>query len=338
MKVLILTNMYPTPEKPAFGTFVRTQVESLRRSGIDVEVLALDGDSRKLIYPKGLVQLHRRLRRGDIDVLHAHYSYTGMVGRLQRRVPLVVTFHGSDLIGSFGPGGRPERSNTIVVPAGKLLARLAEVVVVQSAEMARLVPRANVHIVPHEVDFETFGVTERDEARAKLGLAPERRYLLFAAHPDNPIKNFPFAREVARRLAAEDPRVELLVVHQEPQARLALYLSAADALIFPSYAEGSPNVVKQAMACNLPIVATPVGDIREVIAGTDWCFVRELDERAYVTALRDILAERARTTGRQAVQRFAPEIVVEQLTAVYREALAKGVGRRAGAALREGAD
>ena len=80
MKVLVMTAMYPTPEKPAFGSFIRTQVESLEKAGVEIELLVLEGSRRKLIYPKGVVQLRKRLRLTPIDLVHAHYSFAGACG------------------------------------------------------------------------------------------------------------------------------------------------------------------------------------------------------------------------------------------------------------------
>src|SRR5687768_11062660 len=100
MKVLLITAMYPTPENPAFGSFIQTQVESLRQAGVLIELLVLAGRWRKLIYPKGVIQLRQRLANHAIDLVHAHYSYTGIVARTQWQVPMVVTYHGDDLLGT----------------------------------------------------------------------------------------------------------------------------------------------------------------------------------------------------------------------------------------------
>lgn len=337
MKLLVVTAMYPTPDNPAFGSFVKAQVECLRGAGVDVEVMVLDGPRRKLIYPKGVLELRRRLQRGDIDLVHAHYSYVGMVARMQHRVPLVVTYHGSDLLGSRDQAGRLKRSNKLTVPAGRLLARFADAVIVQSKQMARLVQSANAHIIPHEIDFDLFHPTERSDARDMLGLDANKKYLLFAAKPDNGVKNFALAKAAADEVAKSEPDVELLVAFKEPQSRLALYMSAADALVFPSFSEGSPNVVKQAMACNLPIVATDVGDIREVIDGIPECHIVDFTVESVAGALRSVLATCRRTDGRQRVSRFSCAVVGQQLIDLYQSVLtsdrhaARSVGARQGA-------
>jgi glycosyltransferase involved in cell wall biosynthesis len=317
MKILTVTAMYPTEANPAFGSFVRTQVESLRHAGVDVEVLVLKGRFRKLIYPKGVFELRRRLEQGGIDIIHAHYSYAGMVARTQWRVPVVVTYHGDDLLGTVMEGGKKTWSSGLIVAAGKMLARLADAAIVQSPEMASKVKQANVFVIPHEVDFEVFKPAEREQARTALGMDHSRKYLLFAANPEVPVKRFSLAKAVADCLRARDQSIELLVVSKETQERLALYMSACDALIFPSYQEGSPNVVKQAMACNLPIVATDVGDVRMTIGNTKGCHVCRPSIPVFASRLNEILTHRQRTTGRVAIRHLTAEAVSQKVIEVY---------------------
>ncbi|HEX3723143.1 MAG TPA: glycosyltransferase, partial [Nitrolancea sp.] len=188
---------------------------------------------------------------------------------------------------------------------------------------------ANAHIIPHEIDFGTFRPTERDVARETLGLDLNKKYLLFAAKPENGVKNFTLAEAAYELLRRDDPAIELLVVHKEPQSRLALYMSAADALVFPSYSEGSPNVVKQAMACNLPIVATDVGDIREVISGTALCSIVDFTVESVAGALKEILTSGGRSDGRAHVARFSCSVVGQQLIDLYQDVIAGRSARSA---------
>src|SRR5260370_8534522 len=92
MKVLVMTAMYPAPANPAFGSFVKTQAKSLKRAGVEIEVLVLGGRFRKLIYPRGIFQLRRRLAGSSIDLVHAHYSYVGMLARPPWTLPPSVPF------------------------------------------------------------------------------------------------------------------------------------------------------------------------------------------------------------------------------------------------------
>lgn len=327
MKVLIVTAIYPTPENPAFGSFVRSQEQFLRQSGVDIDVLVLKGKNRKLIYPKGMIELRRRLE--GVSLVHAHYAYVGAVVRTQWKVPVVLTYHGSDAMGVITEQGTTTRKGRMISAACRSLARFCDAVIVQSRQMADKFSRGNIHILPHEVDLNTFQPTEINEARAQLGLSQSKRYVLFAANPAIPVKRFPLAEAAVQRVRAIDSNVELLVVHKEPQTRLALYMSAADVMVFPSYQEGSPNIVKQAMACNLPIVATDVGDVREVIGNTSGCYVCAPDAELFAQRLGEIARSPFRTAGREAVQHLSGPLVAKRLINLYEQVLQRR--RHAGA-------
>lgn len=325
MKVLIVTAIYPTADNPAFGSYVRTQAESLKAAGIDVEMLVLKDRHRKLIYPKAILQLRQRLANSSVDLVHAHYGFVGMVARTQWKAPVVVTYHGSDILGWINSRGERERLGALIAGAGRLLARCVDAAIVQSDEMARKIHKSNVYVIPHEVDLKVFQPTEREQARTTLGLRQFKKYVLFAANPNVGVKRFPFAAAVAECLASQDPSVELLVASKETQPRLALYMSACDALIFPSYQEGSPNIVKQAMACNLPIVSTDVGDVRQIIGSTKDCYVCNPSAPEFTARIREILVHRNRTDGREHIQPLESSSVAQKVIDVYEEVLKKQV-------------
>jgi glycosyltransferase involved in cell wall biosynthesis len=245
----------------------------------------------------------------------------GVVARTQFRVPVVVTYHGDDLLGTIGKNGRIVPLSRVIRFGSRLLAERVDAVIVQNAEMARRLRRNDAYVIPHEVDLELFRPIDREHARRALGLEPGKKYLLFASPPEIAIKRFPLAEAAARLLSDNDPAVELLVVHKETQDRLALYFNACDVLVFPSFQEGSPNIVKQAMACNLPIVSTDVGDVRDVIGETPGCEICAPDPAAFARCIAEILARRGRTTGRDAVLRFDPSLVAARIVDVYEQVL-----------------
>jgi teichuronic acid biosynthesis glycosyltransferase TuaC len=322
MKILVATSIYPTSQNPARGTFVRTQVEYLKRAGVEVELLIVGEHSRKLMYPRAALELRQRLTGSSIDLVHAHYSYVGIVARTQWKVPVVVSYCGDDLLGTINARGRQTLFGRLAVIAGRLLSKQADGVIVKSRGMARALGRKKgVFVIPHEIDLELFLPLDREEARKLLGLDPRKKYLLFAANPDIPVKRFPLARAVADHMNRQDSTIELLVIHREPQNYLPLFMSACDALVFTSYQEGSPNVVKQAMACNLPIVSTDVGDVREIIGKTEGCYLSEPKVEDFLKHLSSILRHRERTSGRGQVQHLAGPAIAQRIIEAYEQVL-----------------
>jgi teichuronic acid biosynthesis glycosyltransferase TuaC len=321
MKVLVATSIYPSSHNPSRGTFVRTQVEYLKRAGVEVELLILGERSRKLMYPKAALELRRRLAEGSIDLVHAHYSYVGMVARTQWKVPVVVSYCGDDLLGTLNAQGKQTLFGRLAVFAGQLLSHQADGVIVKSRGMASKLAKKDVYVIPHEIDLELFVPSGREQARKVLGLDLQKKYLLFAASPDIPVKRFPLAKAVADHMSAQDPAIELLIAHKEPQERLPLFMNACDALVFTSYQEGSPNVVKQAMACNLPIVSTEVGDVREIIGKTTGCYVAKPEVQEFAKHLSSILDRRERTNGRIEVQHLAGPEVAQRIIQVYEQVM-----------------
>jgi teichuronic acid biosynthesis glycosyltransferase TuaC len=321
MKVLIATSIYPTSENPSRGTFVRTQVEYLKRAGVEVELLVLQGRSQKLMYPKAALELRRRLADSSIDLVHAHYSYVGIVARTQWKVPVVVSYCGDDLLGIMNARGKQTLFGRLAVFAGRLLSNQADGVIVKSRGMASRLKRKDVYVIPHEIDFELFQPMDKGQARIILGLDLRKKYLLFAANPEIPVKCFPLAKAIADQMSMQDPAIELLVVYKEPQERLPLFMNACDGLVFTSYQEGSPNVVKQAMACNLPIVSTDVGDVREIIGKTHGCYISKPEVQEFTQCLADILRHRERTRGREQVQHLSGPAIAKRIIEVYEQVL-----------------
>ena len=323
MKVLVITSIYPSKENPVLGTFVRTQVEYLKRAGIAIELLILRGRYQKLTYLKAPVALRQRLSDPSIDLVHAHFSYPGIIACTQRKVPVVVSYCGDDLLGTINERGKLTYFSRLAAFVARLLSNQADAVIVKSREMAGKLKQKEVYVIPNEIDFEIFRPSGKEKARTLLGLDPNKKYLLFAANPQIPVKRFCLAKAVAGELKKRDASIELLTIYEESQSRLALFMSACDALVFTSYQEGSPNIIKQAMACNLPIVSTDVGDVREVIGDTGGCFVCKPEIRELSAQLSRILHSGERTNGCEKVRHLSGPAVAQRVIEVYEHVLKK---------------
>ena len=310
MKVLVVTNMYPVPEQPAFGTFVRDQVEALRRKGIDIDLLFIDGGKGKLSYLGGAFRYWGRLLKGRYDVVHAHYVLSGIVARLQPFLPVVVTYHGSEL--GVGPDHWLFKLTRVVHP-------LFDRVIVVSPKMQEALDDPNVHVIPCGIDLEDFEPIPVSQARQQLGLPPHSPLVLWPGDPKRPEKRYRMLEQAVAQVRQEMPDVELVLVSGKPHHVNPVYMRACDVLGLTSAYEGSPMVIKEAMACNLPIVSVDVGDVAAVIGGTEHCYLVEAAPEAVAEKLHLVLSKRQRTNGRIRVGHLSSAAIADQLIDVYKE-------------------
>ena len=323
MNVLVVTNMYPAPGRLNSGVFVRTQVESLERLGVTTDVHVIEGWRGAAHYARAFRDLPRLVRGRRPDLVHAHYGLTGAAA-IRVDAPLVVSFCGDDVLGSTGRTGRITRRSRILARLSHIAARRADAIVVKSEEMrARLRADMEVDVIPNGVDLDLFAPLPLHEARRRLGWSETGRVVLFAASPEYRVKNWPLARDVVDMLRTRGHDVRLEAFFGRPQADLVAAMSAADVLLLPSYHEGSPNVVKEAMAVGLPVVAAPVGDCVERLEGCHPSAIAELDVMAFTTAVEHVLDTGGRSNGREMVASLALDVVARRILDVY-ERVASG--------------
>ena len=307
-RVLVVTNMYPTPQYPAFGTFVAEQVEALRRRGLEMDVLFINPRESKWNYARGPLWLHRRLAGNSYDLIHAHYVFCGLIAATQRRLPVVLTHHGIEVLAGW------------TAPLSRLASRLAQATIVTSPAMAQRLPGKPV-VIPCGIDLELFRPMPQEEARRALGLPKEPKLVLFAGEP-RPEKRLELAQAGVEALRARWPGpVELVIAAGQPHERIPLYMNACDVLVLVSDYEGSPMVIKEAMACGLPIVSTDVGDVAQVMGDTPGCYICRQDVEDIAAKLTMALAFGRRTDGRRRVEHLSLDAVAERIHAVYEETL-----------------
>jgi glycosyltransferase involved in cell wall biosynthesis len=312
VRVLVVTNLWPTPERPASGGFVRDQVEALRAlDGVDVELFTFDQGARA--YASAARELRRRYRGEQFDVVHAHYGLGGITARALRGTPLVVTFHGTDL-------AHPQ--------VGKLSRALAKRIALAapvSASLAREgLPGVPTAVLPCGVNLDRFRRIDRHEARTQLGLHAERRYLLFPADPGRPEKRYDRAVELADALG-----VELLHYENRPPAEIPLLINAANAVVAPSEREGFGMAPLEALACDVPILSTDVGIAPLALAGIQGTLAARFDvERWRVLAAPHVKERFPRIEGRARAALFDRNRFAERVLMAYRDVLASDGTRR----------
>lgn len=321
MKILVVTSMFPTTDNPAFGIFVREQVDSLRRKGVEIDVLFIEGYKSKWNYLKSVWPLYRKVLTGRYDLVHSHYGLNGWVGRMQFILPLVVTFHGDDILGTPVWNGKELRyslTSRLLVGLNKILARLSRAVIVQSGEMRKVSGYAGAKVIPCGVDFQVFQPIDRITACRQAGLDPAKKYVLFPANPAIPVKNFSLAKDAFDRVKQQIPDLELITfARQIPRRAVVWDMNAADVMLFTSLHEGAGLVVKEAMACNLPVVSVDVGDVREVISGVDNCYVTSRNAQEMADRALDVLKSGRRSNGRKHIARYEISNIADKIIGVY---------------------
>lgn len=282
LNVLVVTNTYPTEQEPGATPCIKDQIDVLRAQGINVNLLYIDRHN-KLNYFKAMLRIFMtNFGRKRYDLIHAHYGHSGWVARAQFRAPVVVTFHGSDLLGS--------KDSKI----GKPIAGLVDGVIVMSEEMKQVSGRQDAHVIPFGVDVSLFHTRIKDEIRRDLGLPLNEKLILFPWNPARTVKRFDVIQAALEILKQEHPEARLVVVFNQSRETIAKYMSACDAMVLASNHEGSPVAVREALASGLPVVSVDVGDIRQLIEDIDGCALAERDPQDLADKLGQVLSRGTR--------------------------------------------
>jgi teichuronic acid biosynthesis glycosyltransferase TuaC len=309
MKVLIITNMYPIPEMPFFGTFVKEQVESLRKEGVDIDVLFVNGKKNTLNYLWAFPRLWARLLTRRYDLIHAHYVFSGIIARAQFLYPVVLTHHGHQVF------------QTWQAPICRLVTRFMDKTLVMSNEMRERGRLPQSIVIPCGVDFELFKPMPQQQMREELNLPRDKKLVIFAGQHDVPVKRWDIVQASVKILKERMPNAELVLVSKKPLNVVPKYMSACDVLVLVSDGEGSPMVIKEAMACNLPIVSTRVGDVPEVISGTEGCYLCSQDPQDVAEKLAMALNRGKRTNGREKMSNVEIGAIARRIRAVYTQVI-----------------
>ena len=323
MRVLAVTNMYPNAGNPTDGTFVARQVESLRDLGTEVDVLFLDRlAAGRQVYRNLATAVRARVDADDPDLVHVMYGgvMSAVVTKEIRERPVLVSFCGSDLLGIRG-GAVQKLSSRFGVAASRRAAVRAAGIVVKSENLLNALPggidESRVWLLPNGVDLHRFSPMDRSECQRLLGWDPARRHALFPADPARPEKRFGLAEACVARLNASGVDVELHVLKDVPHEDVPRWLNAAEAIMVTSTHEGSPNAVKEALACNVPVVSVDVGDVRARIDGIEGCFIADPVPEDLAVKLGQVLDRAAPIDARSNLHDISLDHVAGKLREIY---------------------
>ena len=322
LRVLLITSEWPTSEHPEWAPFIVRQVEYLRKAGVDVDVFSFRGAKNPLNYARAWGQVRQLLKVNQkYDLIHAQFGQSAFLA-LPLPCPLVVTYHGSDVLGIVDAQGNYTLAGWALRLFSQLVSFSASGVIVVSKEIGQSLPRRDFHIIPSGLNMEMFVPMPKADACRKIGLDENRRFILFGASPSVARKRFALAQSAFRLVAGQVPNAELISLNHVPHNLVPFYVNASDVLLLVSLHEGSPNVVKEALACNVPVVSTDTGDVRELIGAIEGCVLCDDDRpETIASALLKTLERNQRINGRQTVLDLNEDILTQKVIRVYRQAI-----------------
>lgn len=328
MRVLMICPELPRADRPGSMAPGARQIRSVQELGVETEVVDMRGIP-KLKYLQVLPKIRRLIRR--VDLVHAHYGYCGWLALLGRKlslrhVPIVISFMGDDLLGTtFNQQGDREMLSRLQAKLNANIAGRYDQVIVKSQQMADLIAPTPCHVVANGIDVSLFFPQDNDDACQQVGLDPTRLKVLFPGNPENAVKGYGLACE-AVQVAKQRLNVDIQLVPLWGVApdKVALYMNACQVMLMASFTEGSPNVIKEGLACNMSIVSVPVGDVREMLQGVDGCCcISSRDPKELGFALAEQLKVGGGSLGRNAVltRGLNLESVARRVISIYELAL-----------------
>ncbi len=291
---------------------VLNQYDSLVKVGLQMDIYTIKG--RGLLgYLKNISPLRKKIKTNNYDIIHAHYSLTGIIAGLAYAGPLVVSLMGSD------------------AHLSGLLKRLTlyshrkfwNITILKSLEMNDHLNLNSYFLLPNGVDTERFKPMDKNESKKRLNFRREEKIVVFVANPSREEKNYKLAEDSVALTKTQN--IKLIPVFNIPNNEIPTYLNAADVLILTSKYEGSVNVVKEAMACNTPIVSTDVGDVKKNISGLMNCYLTQSNSEQIAQKIDAVLSDSNRSNGREQIfkRQLDSVSVAKQLIEIYKRQLCK---------------
>jgi glycosyltransferase involved in cell wall biosynthesis len=307
MKVLIVcSGNFPDPEVnfPIYQAFIYDQMNVLSTLGVEFDTFLIRGKGIKG-YLKNITHLRQKIKQGSFDLVHAHFSLSGLVSILASPIPVVITFHGSDI----------NNNQLNIISSITALKASAGIYVSEQLKNKAFIKTRRPHVIPCGIDLNIFFPEKKEKVRDHEGLSKAGKYILFSSRFDNPVKNVALAQSALSRLEDSPTFLEL---EGRTRDQVRSILNAVDVLLMTSISEGSPQIIKEAMACNCPVVSTDVGDVEEVLGNTQNCYIANTPQ-SISEALIKIFKANQRTNGREKIKRFDNQTVAREVLSVYQK-------------------
>lgn len=301
MKILFVSS---GNRKDGISPIVLNQGKSLQRAGIHIDFFTIKGKGIRG-YLKNVFLLRSYLKKSNYNLIHAHYKLSAFIVSLALARPLVVSLMGSDVLRS--------KNNWIL----HLFSYFSwNTVIVKSQKMKDRLGINKAQIIPNGVNFKLFYPIDQKTAQEKLGWSSQKKYVLFPSNPRKVVKNYNLAQESIKLV--NDDGIELITTTNVPNDEMVYYYNSADVVILTSHSEGSPNVIKEAMACCRPIVSVDVGDVSSIISNTEGCYTSSREPTDLAANLKKALQFSNKTNGRDRISHLKEELIASRIIKSYR--------------------
>lgn len=310
LHVLVVTNTYPTIEKPGDSPQIRDQVEAIKSRGVKIDLIYINRYKSKLSYFQAAWKIFKiSFQKNHYHLIHAYYGHCGFIANLQGRYPVITTFLGSDLL-------HPRDSKI-----GKIAANSSDGVIVQSEEMKKIIKRDDAIIAPFGVNPAFFTEGKKEIARLDLGIGLNEKIVLFPWNPDRIVKRYDIIQKSVAIIHQTYDNVRIVTIFNQPHELVVKYMQASDVMVLASNHEGSPMALREAMACNLPIVSVDVGDVSQIIGTTEGCFICERDPIDIASKVRQVFEWGKRTNGAEVIQKANSNWGADLVLSLYYQVL-----------------
>lgn len=281
MRVLIVARC----KNGHYAPFITEQMDAIQRQGVDCEYFGITGKGITG-YLRQFHGLMKAIREFRPDLIHAHYGLCGLLANYQRKVPVITTYHGSDI------------NDPKVLLLSKIAIRRSRFNIFVSQKNIYIAkPEKDYALIPCGIRLDDYPLIDKNEARKIMGLDLSKKYVLFAGAFANRVKNAPLAQDAMKLV----PNASLLELKGYSRPQVATLMQAVDSFLMTSFTEGSPQVIKEAMACGCPIVSVDVGDVKERIGSIPGCYIADRDAASIAEKLKEALAFKGKTLGRLTV-------------------------------------
>lgn len=300
MKVLIVARR----KNGRYAPFITEQVEALQKDSVQCRYFGIDKKGI-LGYLSSYGRFQKAIREYQPDLIHAHYGLSGLFANCQRKIPVVTTYHGSDI----------NDKHLLWISRKSIHLSAFNVFVSQSNVELAHPCNGRFALLPCGINLDDYPIIDKAKTREELGWEERCHYVLFSGAFDNKVKNAPLAKEAVKQLN----NASLIELKGYSRTEVAQMMNAADALVMTSYTEGSPQVIKEAMACGCPIVSVDVGDVKDFVAGVEGCYIAERSAESIASNLKKAISIGKRTEGRQVIvnRGLTNDVIARKLVLIY---------------------